>query len=52
MLYYLERLVGGLEVFGPYQKAYVERFSGLSITTDDWLAHFWSVTLGSRRAPS
>lgn len=22
-------------------KAYVERFQGQAITTDDWLAHFW-----------
>lgn len=41
MLLYLERLVGGLEVFGDYHKAYVERFSGLSIVTSDWLEHFW-----------
>lgn len=25
-----------------YVKAYVARFAGLAITTDDWLAHFWS----------
>ncbi|ORY89696.1 peptidase family M1-domain-containing protein [Leucosporidium creatinivorum] len=41
MLLYLERLVGGLEVFGDYHKAYVQRFSGLSIVTNDWLEHFW-----------
>ncbi|GAA5904016.1 hypothetical protein JCM5296_002508 [Sporobolomyces johnsonii] len=41
-LLYLEKVVGGLEVFSPYQKAFVERFSGLSISTQDWLDHFWS----------
>lgn len=24
-----------------YMKAYVARFRGMSITTDDWLTHFW-----------
>ncbi|KAM0754058.1 hypothetical protein T439DRAFT_322944 [Meredithblackwellia eburnea MCA 4105] len=39
-LLYLERTVGGLEYFRPYIKAYVERFRGLSITTQDWKDHF------------
>ncbi|CEQ42029.1 SPOSA6832_03799 [Sporobolomyces salmonicolor] len=41
-LLYLEQVVGGLEIFSPYQKAFVERFWGLSISTQDWLDHFWS----------
>ncbi|GAA5967502.1 hypothetical protein JCM3765_004689 [Sporobolomyces pararoseus] len=41
-LYYLEKTVGGLEVFAPYHKEFVTRFSGFSISTQDWLDHFWS----------
>lgn len=42
LLLLLEGKVGGLEVWLPYVKAYVKRFSGLSITTQDWLNHFWA----------
>lgn len=38
---YLERLVGGLDVFLPYVKSYVATFSGTSITTDQWRAHLF-----------
>ncbi|GAA5874967.1 hypothetical protein JCM16303_004962 [Sporobolomyces ruberrimus] len=41
-LYYLEKVVGGLEVFSPYHKAFVNKFAGYSIGTEDWLDHFWS----------
>ncbi|GAA5901564.1 bifunctional aminopeptidase/epoxide hydrolase [Sporobolomyces salmoneus] len=41
-LYCLEKTVGGLEVFNPYHKAFVKKFSGHSISTQDWLDHFWS----------
>ncbi|GAA5829465.1 hypothetical protein JCM5353_001344 [Sporobolomyces roseus] len=41
-LYYLEKVVGGLEVFSPYHKDFVNTFAGHSIGTQDWLDHFWS----------
>lgn len=40
-LYYLEKLVGGVEVFNPYQKAYIQAFEGKSLTTQQWEEHFW-----------
>lgn len=40
-LYYLEELLGGVEVFNKYLKAYVERFKGKSITTDEWKAYLY-----------
>lgn len=42
LLFYLEQLVGGPEVFDPYLKAYIEKFSFKSITTDDWKDFFLS----------
>lgn len=39
MLYHLEKVVGGPEVFEPYMKAHVEQFASKSITTEDWIAH-------------
>jgi leukotriene-A4 hydrolase len=63
-LYYLEKVVGGLQVFNrkslavslppnnsrltselraAYHKAFVNKFSGYSISTEDWLDHFWFV---------
>uniref|UniRef100_A0A2K5P9N2 Leukotriene A-4 hydrolase n=1 Tax=Cebus imitator TaxID=2715852 RepID=A0A2K5P9N2_CEBIM len=36
LLFYLEQLLGGPEVFLGFLKAYVEKFSYKSITTDDW----------------
>ncbi|BGP27644.1 Leucyl aminopeptidase yscIV [Rhodotorula toruloides] len=41
-LYYLEKLVGGVEVFNPYQKAYIKEFGGKAVSTKDWEDHFWS----------
>ncbi|BGP20088.1 hypothetical protein JCM10213_002662 [Rhodosporidiobolus nylandii] len=41
-LYYLEKLVGGLEVFNPYHKAYLRAFAGKALTTAEWEQHFWS----------
>lgn len=35
-MYYLEKLLGGPEVFEPYLRAHVKEFSGRSINTDDW----------------
>ncbi|EDM16914.1 leukotriene A4 hydrolase, isoform CRA_b [Rattus norvegicus] len=44
LLFYLEQLLGGPEVFLGFLKAYVEKFSYQSVTTDDWksflYAHF------------
>ncbi|GJN94354.1 hypothetical protein Rhopal_007428-T1 [Rhodotorula paludigena] len=40
-LLYLERVVGGLEVFTPYQKDYIKSFMGKSVSTSDWERHFW-----------
>ncbi|KIM39154.1 hypothetical protein M413DRAFT_447486 [Hebeloma cylindrosporum] len=39
---HLERTLGGLEVFLPYVKDYVETFIGKSITTAQWKAHLYS----------
>ncbi|KAJ1921772.1 Leucyl aminopeptidase yscIV [Mycoemilia scoparia] len=36
LLYYLEQLLGGPEVFEPYMREYIKEFQGKSITTDDW----------------
>ncbi|KAG8999866.1 hypothetical protein FRB94_005859 [Tulasnella sp. JGI-2019a] len=40
-LLYLERLLGGLQVFLPYLKDYVQTFRGKSIRTDDWKEHLF-----------
>ncbi|KAJ2754259.1 Leucyl aminopeptidase yscIV, partial [Coemansia nantahalensis] len=39
MLYYLEQLLGGDSVFGPYARAYISEFQGRSIGTADWRDH-------------
>jgi len=41
-LLYLERLLGGLDVFLPYVRDYVRTFRGKSIRTDQWKAHLYS----------
>ena len=38
-LLYLERVVGGLDVFAPYIQAYFTTFQGRSISTEEWKAH-------------
>jgi leukotriene-A4 hydrolase len=35
-LYYLEKHLGGPEVFEPYLRAHVRKFAGRSINTSDW----------------
>ena len=40
-LLHLERTVGGLDLFLPYMKDYVNTFNGSSITTDQWRAHLF-----------
>ncbi|KAI0063061.1 zincin [Artomyces pyxidatus] len=41
-LLYLERTLGGLDVFLPYIRDYVNTFMGKSITTWDWKAHLFA----------
>ncbi|KAF8308712.1 zincin, partial [Clavulina sp. PMI_390] len=40
-LLYLERLLGGLDVFLPYAQDYVRTFRGKSIRTAEWKAHLY-----------
>ncbi|KAI8972126.1 peptidase family M1-domain-containing protein [Pilobolus umbonatus] len=40
LLYHIEKTVG-IELFEPYMKAHVLKFSSKSITTDDWKAHLY-----------
>ncbi|KAF8969295.1 Leukotriene A-4 hydrolase, partial [Entomortierella lignicola] len=42
LLYYLEKHLGGPEVFEPYLRAHVQQFAGRSINTDDWKAFLYS----------
>ncbi|TDL22284.1 hypothetical protein BD410DRAFT_770293 [Rickenella mellea] len=41
LLLYLERKLGGLDVFLPYVKDYVNTFMGQSINTSQWKAHLY-----------
>ncbi|OZJ03446.1 hypothetical protein BZG36_03179 [Bifiguratus adelaidae] len=41
LLYHIEKVVGGAEVFEPYMRAHVQNFAGTSITTDDWKAFLY-----------
>ncbi|KAH9168627.1 leukotriene-A4 hydrolase [Lactarius sanguifluus] len=41
-LFYLEKTLGGLDVFLPYIRDYVSTFQGKSITTWDWKAHLYA----------
>ncbi|KAJ1936736.1 Leucyl aminopeptidase yscIV, partial [Kickxella alabastrina] len=36
LLYYLELILGGPNVFEPYMRAYINEFQGKSIDTQDW----------------
>ncbi|KAG8889516.1 hypothetical protein FRB98_003990 [Tulasnella sp. 332] len=40
-LLYLERQLGGLDIFLPYIRDYVQTFRGKSIRTDDWKEHIF-----------
>ncbi|KAF9934607.1 Leukotriene A-4 hydrolase [Linnemannia zychae] len=42
LLYYLEKHLGGPEVFEPYLRAHVQEFAGRSINTDDWKAFLYN----------
>ncbi|KAF8809387.1 zincin [Phlegmacium glaucopus] len=39
---HLEQVLGGLDVFLPYVKDYVETFIGKSITTEQWKEHLYA----------
>lgn len=40
-LFYLEELLGGVEIFNKYLRAHIEKFTGQSISTDDWKAFLY-----------
>ncbi|KAJ9118642.1 hypothetical protein QFC22_003862 [Naganishia vaughanmartiniae] len=40
-LLHIERQVGGLDVFRPYIKSYIKKFSGNVVTTEEWRAHLY-----------
>ncbi|KAF8937070.1 Leukotriene A-4 hydrolase [Haplosporangium gracile] len=42
LLYYLEKHLGGPEVFEPYVRSHVQEFAGRSINTDDWKAFLYT----------
>jgi leukotriene-A4 hydrolase len=37
-----ERILGGLDIFLPYVKDYVETFIGKSITSEQWKEHIYA----------
>ncbi|KAJ6459517.1 peptidase family M1-domain-containing protein [Mycena sanguinolenta] len=41
LILHLEQTLGGLDVFLPYVKNYVQTFIGKSITTEQWKAHLY-----------
>ncbi|KAJ7909530.1 peptidase family M1-domain-containing protein [Mycena leptocephala] len=41
LILHLEQTLGGLDVFLPYVKDYVNTFIGTSITTEQWKAHLY-----------
>jgi len=46
----LERTLGGLEVFIPYARDYVQTYIGKSISYEDWKAHLYSYFQAHDRA--
>ncbi|KAI8992346.1 peptidase family M1-domain-containing protein [Pilobolus umbonatus] len=36
LLYHIEKVVGGPDIFEPFMKAYIEKFACQSISTDNW----------------
>jgi len=42
LLFYLEQVAGGFDVWQPYIQAYVKEFKYKSLTTDMWLEHLWA----------
>lgn len=49
-LLYLERVVGGLDVFIPYLKAYFHTFAGRSLCTEEWHEHLMAYFAGNEKA--
>jgi hypothetical protein len=41
--------VGGLDVFRPYIKAYIKKFSGNVVTTEEWRAHLYEFFRGQEK---
>ena len=41
LLYHLEELLGGVEVFNKYLRAHIDRFSGKAINSDEWKAFLY-----------
>ena len=41
-VWFAERTLGGLDVFLPYVRDYVDTFMGKSITTDQWKSHLFA----------
>ncbi|KAK1231374.1 Leucyl aminopeptidase yscIV [Marasmius sp. AFHP31] len=42
LILYIERTLGGLDVFLPYIRDYVDTFMGRSITTEQWKEHLYA----------
>lgn len=42
LLYHLEELLGGPEVFMGFVKSYIQRFAYSSVTTDDWKSYLFA----------
>ncbi|KAM4711829.1 leukotriene A-4 hydrolase [Anableps anableps] len=42
LLYHLEELLGGPEVFMGFVKSYIQRFAYSSVTTDDWKSYLFT----------
>ncbi|TIB14478.1 hypothetical protein E3P92_01911 [Wallemia ichthyophaga] len=49
-LYYLEKTVGGLDVFLPFVRSYVQTFKGKSIATADFHTHLFDFFSGDKAA--
>ena len=41
LLYHLEELLGGVQVFNKYLRAHIEHFKGKSINTDEWKVYLY-----------
>jgi leukotriene-A4 hydrolase len=41
LLYHLEELLGGVDVFNKYLRAHIEQFKGTSINSDEWKAYLY-----------
>ncbi|KAI8344449.1 peptidase family M1-domain-containing protein [Chlamydoabsidia padenii] len=41
LLYHIEKVVGGGDIFEPFLKSYVGKFAGQSITTEQWKSYLY-----------